>query len=465
MSGCRVMVVTRRGFPAAITGRGLIVPAILAALGLAAPATAQTLQEALAQAYTANPQLEAQRAALRAADEQVPQALSNYRPTVEGTASIGTAETDVSGAAGAGNNGARTSQPRSLGIAVTQPIYRGGRTAAQVSRAENVVQASRAQLFATEQTILLSAATAYFDVVRDQATLELNTSNEQVIGRQLEATRDRFRVGEVTRTDVSQAESRLAGATSNRILSEGNLASSRAVYARIVGSTPGRLTQPRPTFSLPASMQETIDLAVAANPSIVSSQFTEAAARDAIDQVRGEVLPSVSLRGSLQRGLETSPNAFRTDAASVTAQLTVPLYQAGAVASRVREATQTAGQRRIEIDQARTQTIETAIRAWQALTTSRASIQSRQAQVRAAEIALEGVRQEATVGSRTTLDVLDAEQELLNARVGLVQSQRDELVAAFQILAATGQLGARQLNLPVQAYDVEENYRSVRDRW
>lgn len=459
------MVRTRRGFRASITGRVLIVPAILAAVGLATPATAQTLQEALAQAYTANPQLEAQRAALRAVDEQVPQALSNYRPTVEGTASIGTAESDVSGAAGAANNGARTTQPRTLGIAVTQPIYRGGRTAAQVSRAENVVQASRAQLFATEQTILLGAATAYFDVVRDQATLELNTNNEQVIGRQLEATRDRFRVGEVTRTDVSQAESRLAGATSNRILSEGNLASSRAVYTRIVGSTPGRLTQPRPTFSLPASMQETIDLAVAANPSVVASQFTEAAARDAIDQVRGEALPSVSLRGSLQRGLETSTNAYRTDSGSVTAQLTVPLYQAGAVTSRVREATQTAGQRRIEIDQARTQTIETAIRAWQALTTSRASIQSRQAQVRAAEIALEGVRQEATVGSRTTLDVLDAEQELLNARVGLVQSQRDELVAAFQILAATGQLGARQLNLPVQAYDVEENYRSVRDRW
>ncbi len=459
------MVRMRRGFGASITGRGLIVPAILVAMGLVTPATAQTLQEALAQAYTANPQLEAQRAALRAVDEQVPQALSNYRPTVEGTASIGTAETDVSGAAGVANNGSRTTQPRTLGVAVTQPIYRGGRTAAQVSRAENVVQAGRAQLFATEQTILLNAATAYFDVVRDQATLELNTNNEQVIGRQLEATRDRFRVGEVTRTDVSQAESRLAGATSNRILSEGNLASSRAVYTRIVGSTPGRLTQPRPTFSLPASMQETIDLAVAANPSIVASQFTEAAARDAIDQVRGEALPSVNLRGSLQRGLETSANAYRTDSGSVTAQLTVPLYQAGAVTSRVREATQTAGQRRIEIDQARTQTIETAIRAWQALTTSRASIQSRQAQVRAAEIALEGVRQEATVGSRTTLDVLDAEQELLNARVGLVQSQRDELAAAFQILAATGQLGARQLNLPVQAYDVEENYRSVRDRW
>jgi outer membrane protein/adhesin transport system outer membrane protein len=149
----------------------------------------------------------------------------------------------------------------------------------------------------------------------------------------------------------------------------------------------------------------------------------------------------------------------------VTAQLTVPLYQAGAVTSRVREATQTAGQRRIEIDPARTQTIETAIRSWQALTTSRASIQSRQAQVRAGEIALEGVRQESTVGARTTLDVLDAEQELLNGRVGLVQSQRDELVAAFQVLSATGQLGARQLNLPVQVYDVEENYRSVRDRW
>jgi outer membrane protein/adhesin transport system outer membrane protein len=434
----------------------------VAALLAVAPASAQSLQEALAQAYSSNPQIEAERAALRATDEQVPQALSNWRPTVEATASAGLSR-------GENEAGGRvsefSSQPRSLGVAATQPVYRGGRSTAQLSRAENTVQAARARLFLVEQQVLLSAATAYLDVVRDQAVLDLTISNEGVLRRQLEATRDRFDVGEVTRTDVSQAESRVAGATAQRIQAEGNLASSRAVYARVVGSAPGRLVQPQPAFALPSSLDEAVEIARGNNPAVVSSRFVEAAARDAVEQTRGEARPTVSLRAGLDRSYDPSATVDRQDRATLTAQVTVPLYQAGAVTSRVREATQIAGQRRIEIDEARTQAVETAIRAWQALTTARASIVSRQAQVRASEIALEGVRQEATVGARTTIDVLDAEQELLDARVNVVQAQRDELVAAFQVLSAIGQLGARQLDLPVQAYDVDVNYRSVRDRW
>jgi len=433
-----------------------------AAVLSAAPASAQTLQEALAQAYSANPQLEAERAALRATDEQVPQALSNWRPTLEATASAGHARGESEAQ---GRVADFATQPRSLGVAATQPVYRGGRSAAQLSRAENTVQAARAQLFLVEQQVLLAAATAYLDVVRDQAVLDLTISNEGVLRRQLDATRDRFDVGEVTRTDVSQAESRVAAATAQRIQAEGNLASSRAVYARVVGSAPGRLVQPQPAFALPASLDETVEVARGNNPAVVASRFVEAAARDAVEQTRGEARPTVSLRAGLDRSYDPSPTVDRQDRASVTAQVVVPLYQAGAVTSRIREATQIAGQRRIEIDEARDQAVETAIRAWQALTTARASIVSRQAQVRAAEIALEGVRQEATVGARTTIDVLDAEQELLDARVSVVQAQRDELVAAFQVLSAIGQLGARQLDLPVQAYDMDVNYRAVRDRW
>jgi TolC family type I secretion outer membrane protein len=434
----------------------------LAALVAASPASGQTLQEALAQAYSSNPQIEAERAALRATDEQVPQALSNWRPTLEATASAGLSR----GESEAGGRVSEfASQPRSLGVAATQPVYRGGRSTAQLSRAENTVQAARARLFLVEQQVLLAAATAYLDVVRDQAVLDLTISNESVLRRQLEATRDRFDVGEVTRTDVSQAESRVAGATAQRIQAEGNLASSRAVYARVVGSAPGRLVQPQPAFALPSTLDEAVEIARGNNPAVVSSRFVEAAARDAVDQTRGEARPTVSLSAGLDRSYDPTTTVDRQDRATLTARVTVPLYQAGAVTSRIREATQIAGQRRIEIDEARTQAVETAIRSWQALTTARASIVSRQAQVRASEIALEGVRQEATVGARTTIDVLDAEQELLDARVSVVQAQRDELVAAFQVLSAIGQLGARQLDLPVQAYDVDVNYRAVRDRW
>jgi outer membrane protein/adhesin transport system outer membrane protein len=444
----------------------------VAVLAAGTPASAQTLEQALANAYAANPTLEAQRAQLRATDELVPQALSGYRPSLEATGSVGTtrqsARTSSSSAAGASaasRSASGTINPRTASLSLVQPLYTGGQTEAGTRRAESLVQAQRASLLSTEQTVLLDAATAYIDVVRDQAVVALNGNNEQVLRRQLDASRDRFNVGEITRTDVSQAESRLSRAIADRIQSEGQLSASRAVYARVVGSTPGRLTAPKLTFALPSTRDETVALSESNNPSVVAAEFSETAARNAVDQVSGELLPSVSLRGTLSRSYDSSLQTERSDGASVVAQLTIPLYQAGSVSSRVREAKQTAGQRRIEIDEARRQTVENAIRAWEALTTARASIQSRQSQVRAAEIALEGVRQEALVGSRTTLDTLDAEQELLDARVSLVQSQRDEIVAAFNVLAATGQLTAQQLALPVQYYDYQEHYRAVRDKW
>jgi TolC family type I secretion outer membrane protein len=295
--------------------------------------------------------------------------------------------------------------------------------------------------------------------------LDLNINNEQVLRRQLQASRDRFKVGEITRTDVSQAESRLARAISDRIQSEGLLSGSRAVYARIIGTPPGRLTAPRLVFDLPASREETVSLAENNNPTVIAAQYTETAARSALDSVRGEMLPSANLRGTLSRGWDPNADTDRADTAQVTASVTVPIYQAGSTESRVREARQTAGQRRIQIEEARRQVVENAIRAWEGLTTAQGTIQSRQSQVRASDIALEGVRQEALVGSRTTLDTLDAEQELLDARVQLVQAQRDEMVAAFSALSATGQLSARLLGLKVPYYDHVKHYKQVRDKW
>lgn len=421
------------------------------------PAGAQSLEEALAAAYQTNPVLEAQRAQLRATDELVPQARSGYLPSLEASGDVGRVRTEQSGQVG-------VVTPRNVDINLTQPIYRGGRTAAGVSRAENLVQSQRASLVAAEQDVLLDAATAYFNVVRDQAVLDLNVNNEQVLRRQLEAAQDRFRVGEITRTDVSQAESRLARATADRILAEGVLNASRAEYARLVGDVPGKLTQPVPTIALPNTLDETVGLSVDNNPSVIAAKFAEAAARDGVDVARGQLLPSVSVVGNVGRSWDQTRQDSVTDSASVIARVTVPIYQAGAATSQVREAKQTVSQRRSQSESQTRAAREAGIRAWEALVTARASILALQSQVRSAEIALEGVRQEATVGSRTVLDVLDAEQELLNARVQLVRSQRDELVAAFQVLAATGQLTAGRLGLPVRSYDYEANYRDVRNK-
>lgn len=446
------------GRPSAATALGVG----LAALLYAAPAAGQSLEEALAQAYMGNPRLEGQRAQLRATDELVPQALSGYRPSAEISASYGIESTEARGQTGTAD---RTTHPATAALSVTQPLYRGGRTVAATERAESLVQAQRAALLSAEQEVLLDAVVAYLDVVRDQAVVELNINNVQVLQRQLEAFRDRFTVGEITRTDVSLAEARLARALADRIQAEGLLQASRAVFTRVVGSPPGELDAPTPEFQLPGSLDETVTFAQENNPSVVAAQYSEQAALGAVNQVRGELLPEIGLQGALSRSWESQASIDRADGASITAQVRIPLYQAGVVSARVREAKHTAGQRRIEIEETRRQVREVAIRAWESLTTARAAIRSRQSQVDAAEIALEGVRQEALVGARTTLDVLDAEQELLDARVELVRSQRDETAAAFQVLAATGQLTARQLGLPVEYYNPEVYYNEVRDKW
>lgn len=440
-----------------------VVPGALVAAWMtlaAASASAQSLTEALATAYTTNPALLAARNELRAQDELVPQALSGWRPTIAGTASAGATWADSR----IGNN---QSNPRSVGIDLTQPIYRGGRTVASTRQAENLVLAQRARLVGVEENVLFNSATAYMDVVRDEAVLELNINNEQVLARQLAASRDRFEVGEITRTDVAQSEARLAGATAGRITSEGALAASRARYVEVIGDAPGTLETPPIVTSLPGSLEEAIEVASAANPDVVAADYVERAARDGVDVVFGELLPTVSVRTGVSYQQEPSPFSNTTGdekLADVEAQVTIPLYQAGDVASRVREAKKRASQRRLEMAQQRRTASQIATTAWEALSTARAQITSFQAQVRSDEIALEGVREEAQVGSRTVLDVLDAEQELLDARVNLVRAKRDEIVAGFQILQAVGNLTARDLNLPVEYYDYQADYLEVRNK-
>ena len=441
-----------------------VVAAVLAGtLGTVGVGHGQSLEEALAAAYVNNPTLLSERASLRGTDEQVPQALSNWRPTVEMSTSAGVSA--VRNSTGTGTAKGQHREPKSLSLSISQSLYRGGRTMAATREAINTVKAERARLDSVEQTVLLEAATAFMNVVRDQAVLELNTNNEQVLKRQLEATRDRFRVGEITRTNVHQAEARLARATADRIQSEGDLQASRAAFQNVVGQAPGKLPRPQPLTDLPGTQEEAIKTAVTGDPDIIALDFDEQALRHNVTEVRGELLPEVTLSAGASRNLQTSSENSRITTVEGTISLSVPLYQKGAVYSRLRAARQAVAEKRLNIDQARRDSIEEATRAWEELQTARARIKSLNTEIKSAEVALEGVERESEVGSRTVLDVLDAEQELLDAKVTLVRAQRDQMVAIFELKTAMGQLTARHLNLPVLLYDPETHFQEVRMKW
>ncbi|MBM3548399.1 MAG: TolC family outer membrane protein [Alphaproteobacteria bacterium] len=450
--------------PRSICSALLRATALAALLASASPvAYAETLEEALALAYSTNPTLNARRASLRAVDENVPQAASGWRPTVRLSGALGRRDVEVELNERRVTN--ETRNPGSTAVTVTQPLYQGGRTVAGIQRAEAQIQAERARLLAAEQTVFIGVVTNYANVLRDQAIVELRANNEQRLRRQLEATQDRFRVGEVTRTDVAQAESRLSRSRADRILAEGNLTASRAQYERFVGKAPENLVEPAAQVSLPRSSRDAASIAATDNPNVIAAQFEEAAQLQRIKEVQGELLPDLNLVGDVTRSLDASARNQTQDAFGVQAQVSMPLYEAGSVTSRVRQARETATQRRVEIEDARRQAATDGTTAFEALETSQASLTSLEREIRAASIALEGVQQEANVGSRTVLDVLDSEQELLDAQVRQVTAKRDRLIATYQVLAATGRLNAKDLAVPVQLYDFDANYQRVRNKW
>jgi outer membrane protein len=425
---------------------------------------AQTLSQAFAAAYETNPQLLAQRALLRATDEQVPQALSFWRPTVNFTGQVGLSTNSL--------QRAETRQhlilrPDLLQFQANQPIYRGGRTEAQIRQAINTVQSTRAQTLAVETAVFQAVAQAHLDVVRDQALVEVQRNNVEVLRNQLAATQDRFRVGEVTRTDLAQAESSLSQAQGTLVAQQGTLEISRAEYVRAVGHPPGTLILPRERPALPATREEALSLAANNNFNVISATFVELAARDNIDVVRGQLLPQISVVGTLNRSYDTITGVKGTlsNSAQTTAQLTMPLYEGGAIYSQTRQAEQTVGQRRSQIDDARRAAVQTASQFWSSLEAARASISSFAAAVRAAQIALQGVQQEALVGTRTVLDVLIQNQQLLTTQSQLVTAQHDAALAEFSLAAAIGRLIAPELRLPVKLYDMERHYKEVKDKW
>ena len=438
-------------------------------LGIAfvSPAGALTIEEALAQAYRNSPQLAAERARLRGRDEQISQALANWRPRVVVEGTVTARETRFRRTMGP-NRGDRTSDtsyPYQAGLSVTQNIYRGGRNDAQTLRAEEEILSDRARLSSVEQQVLLSALTAYVDVVRDKAVVELSTNNERVLKRQLEATSDRFRVGEVTRTDVALARSRLSRATADLIRARGNLTDSRATFANIVGVAADGLRQVDPLADLPATEEDAVAQASADSFAVVGARHSERAARHRVLEITGELRPTVSLSGQLNRALDLNDTNVETDRLELIGRVTVPLYQSGAVSSRVRAAKHTVFQRRNEFLQEVRGAATTATKRWEDYKTAEAGIAAFSEAVRAARIALEGVEQEALVGSRTVLDVLDAEQELLDARVSLVRARRDLVVATYALRSAVAKLTAGSLELEVELYDPRENYRKTRERW
>lgn len=444
--------------------RGIVASLVVCSIYPGLSASAESLKEALAKAYLTNPTLLAARAELRATDEGVPEAISGWRPTVSFDYDIGKSKTDSnSTSSSSGNSQNRT--PKTSSVTIDQNLFNGWRTQSGIESAEQAVLSQRAQLASTEQTIMLNAATAYMDVIRDEAVLKLNQANELVLGRQLEATRDRFEVGEVTRTDVAQAEARLSRAKADRIESEGALTISRAAYRNIIGDFPGTLKSAGPLDDLPASKEEAMASAKSGNPDVVAARHDERAAKSAIKTAEGALYPTVNLEGELSRRDQASSPTSRSEEASITASVSVPLYQAGAVSARIRAAKQQWSQERRDLDAAVRTAIQEAAQSWERYVTARAQVNAFAAEVRAAEIALEGVKQEAQVGSRTVLDVLDAEQELRDARVSLVRARRDVTVASFEVRQAVGTLVASRLSLAVELYDPTKNYKANRNRW
>lgn len=425
-------------------------------------AHAQSLQSALSQAYSSNPTLNAQRAGTRANDETVSQALSGYRPSISANASI-SAERDFTKTL-QGNRTRDTRFPRSADIKVTQNLFNGFRTANSVRAAEAGVLGQRETLRDTEQAVLLNAVTAYMNVLRDAALLNLQKNNVEVLEEQLKQTRDRFNVGEVTRTDVEQANSSLATAQSQRVAADAQLKNSIAFYRQIIGSQPKKLQPVKVPKLLPRNQNSAIQSGLANHPAVTSALHGVDQAAMQVKVAEGALYPTLNAQGSFSHGYE-APGSKMATSASIGAFLSVPIYSGGGDYSKIRQAKELLGQARIQADVARELVRSNVIQAWGALDGARGEIQAFQAAVTAQGVALAGVREEAKVGQRTTFDVLQQQQLLLQARANLIQAQRDQIVAAYTVLSAVGKLNADSLGLRVARYDPTTHYNQVRDKW
>jgi len=442
---------------------GVAVSVLLMALAGPAPVLADTIEAALVRAYQNNPQLNAQRAQVRSVDESVPQALSGYRPSVNLSASAGYQYMDTS-IGGQQLHGAQV--PRSAGLTVTQTLYNGNRTANQTRAAESQVSGAREGLRLLEQTVLFSAASIYMDYLRDSAIVEVQKSNVRVLEQTLKQTRDRFDVGEVTRTDVAQSEASLAAGKTQELTAESTLTSTRANFRRIIGNEPRNLAPGSPVDRfLPSKLSAAVELSLVQNPSVTAAMYGIDVNYLQVKIAEGALLPTLTLNGAVQKSYEQSLTVDKTFTASAIAQATIPLYQGGAEYALIRQSKENLAQQRLNLETTRNQARADVVQAWGQLEAGKAQVASAQAQVTASEIALNGVREEAKAGQRTTLDVLNAQQALVNARVALVTAQHDRVVASYSVLNAVGRLAPQVLGLRTTVYDPSVHYHQVRDSW
>jgi outer membrane protein len=426
-------------------------------------AGAETLQSALAQAYQVNPQLNSQRAIVRQTDEGVPQALAGYRPRAAVTANLGGQYAEHPGGGSASSG---WTQPRGVAISGQQTLFNGFQTGNRIRAAENAVLGARETLRVIEQTVLLDAATAYMNVLRDITILQVQRSNVRTLEETLRQTRDRFKLGEVTRTDIAQAQAQLATGQTQLLAAEATLAGSKAIYRRVIGSEPSRLTPGTPVDRLaPRVLAAAIAEGTAKNPSVTAAMCGVDVAALQVKIAEGALYPVVTLQGSVQRAHEPIFGTSEQLSASILGGVTIPIYQGGVEYSAIRQSRETLWQRRFDLATTRDQARATVVQAWAQHEAAKAQIQAAREQVKASEVALNGVVEEARRGQRTTLDVLIAQQTAVNAGVSLATAQRDRVVASYALLAAVGRLSPQVLGLAIPVYDPMVHYRQVRDAW
>jgi outer membrane protein len=431
------------------------------------PALADTIEAALVRAYQNNPQLNAQRALVRATDETVPQALSGYRPKVAITASGGYQYSDVISSSGGGTAHVAGPQiPRAVGATITQNVFNGFQTANKTRSAESTVSGAREALRNLEQTVLFNAAQVYMDYLRDSSIVEVQRSNTRVLEQTLKQTQDRFNVGEVTRTDVAQSEAQLAAGRTQQLTAESNLTTTRSNFRRIIGNEPENLAPGSPVDRfLPGTLPRAVDLSLVENPNVTAAMFGVDVNYLNVKVAEGALLPTVSLQATAQQGYEQSISVPRSFVATGLAQVSIPIYQGGGEYSLIRQSKESLAQQRLVLEQTRDQIRANTVTAWGQLVAGKAQVSSAQSQVTASEIALNGVREEAKAGQRTTLDVLNAQQALVNARVALVTAQHDRVVASYSVLNSVGRLSPQVLKLSTSTYDPSVHYHQVRDSW
>jgi outer membrane protein len=442
----------------------VLTAAFVVLTGGAAPA--ETLPDALVRTYRDNPALNAERARLRGIDENVPQALAGYRPQIMAILTGGLQQ--VRALFFDNTIQTATLNTWTIGLTVTQTLFNGFKTANTVRQSEAQVRAGREALRNTGQGVLLDAVIAYTNVLANQSLIEAQRVNVTFLGGTLDTTKKRLDAGDVTPTDVAQSEARLSRGRADLNAAEVNFAISQAVYAQVIGAPPGRLAAAEPVDRLlPRSREEALAISRKEHPAILAAMYDTDAAQLGTKIAESSLWPNLAVQGSVSRQWENDPtlSAKQVDVGSILGQANVPIYDGGLAASQIRQSKQIAMQARIVLELVRNQTQTAVIGAWASHEGAKVALAAAEAEVRAAQVALDGVQKEAQGGQRTTLDVLNSQQDLVAARARLIGAQRDRVIAAYALLAAAGRLDVKTLGLKTPDYAPEVHYHQVRDAW